>query len=96
MPHKQIQKVLFFAARFLKKTSSQHRKKLMVLVVIALLSYVAKKRLRLAHLFYLAEKLTKVIDYLPLPSFPRHRNVNRYESVRLNSLMNEVMSAMNI
>ncbi len=78
MPHKAIQKLLFFLVRFLKKTSYHHKKKLITLAVIALLTYVAKKKLRLVHLLQIAEQITKVISYLPLPTFPEYRKLNRY------------------
>ena len=54
MSHSPIQKVLFYCVRFLKKTSYHHKKKLITLVVIALLSYIAKKKLRFVHLLHLA------------------------------------------
>lgn len=70
MSHGPIQRVLFYLVRFLKKTSYHHKKKLITLAVIALLSYVAKKKLRLIHLIQLASKITAIIEYLPLPTFP--------------------------
>lgn len=54
MLHSSVQRVLFFCVRFLKKTSYHHKKKLITLVVIALLSYIAKKKLQFVHLLHLA------------------------------------------
>jgi hypothetical protein len=54
MPHMQIQKLLFYCIRFLKKTTYHHKKKLIALVVLALLTYIAKKKLQFIHLLQLA------------------------------------------
>lgn len=78
MPHSSVQKLLFNLVRFLKKTSFHHKKKLIVLVVIALLSYIAKKKLHFIHLLQLAQTITKVISYLPLPTIPIYRKLNNF------------------
>jgi hypothetical protein len=54
MPHQHIEKALFHMVTFIKQTTLRHKKKLVTLIVIALLTYIAKKRLRIAHLITIA------------------------------------------
>jgi hypothetical protein len=62
-----VQKALGYAAKFLKKTTYKHKKKVITLVVIALLTYLIKKKVQIMHLIYLANKITTFLNYLPLP-----------------------------
>lgn len=78
MSHPPMQKLLFNLVSFLKKTTFHHKKKLIVLVVIALLSYIGKKKLHFIHLLQLAQTITKVLSYLPLPTIPTYRKVNNF------------------
>lgn len=73
-----IQKILGGVAKFLKKTTYRHKKKVITLVVIAILTYLVKKKVHLMHLIMLANKLTTILSYLPLPSFPENRQLNPY------------------
>jgi hypothetical protein len=70
MIFRNIKKTLAFIVHFLKKTSFQHKKKLLVLVAITTLYYLAKKKLQLEHIIMFAQGITKIIGYLPLPNIP--------------------------
>jgi len=65
-----VQKTLATVSKFLRKTTYHHKKKVITLIVIALLTYLIKKKVRIMHLIYLANKITTALNYLPLPTIP--------------------------
>jgi hypothetical protein len=65
-----IQNSLSYLAKFLKKTTYRHKKKVITLVIIALLTLLIKKKVQIIHLIYLVNKITTILSYIPLPKSP--------------------------
>jgi hypothetical protein len=47
--------------------AKNHKKKLILAIVLVCLGYLAKKKLTMSHILTAFETLTKIIDLLPLP-----------------------------
>lgn len=51
----------------IKRIAGEHKKKLILALVLLIGGYIAKKKLTLAHILSFVEALTKVVQALPLP-----------------------------
>ena len=57
----------------LKQLTFAHKKKLILLAVLSLAAYVAKKKMTMEHVLSIVDVFSKFIQYLPLPESPNLR-----------------------
>jgi hypothetical protein len=74
------------ATQQLKQITIAHKKKLILIAVLILAGYVAKKKLTMAHLLTFIDYATRAAQYIPLPEAPKLRIIAEYEHPATNPL----------
>lgn len=59
----------------IRRFLADHKKKIIGLMLLAIVGYVIKKKMSLAHLIQIVEKVLSFAEYLPLPDPPVYRPV---------------------
>ena len=86
----------------LKDTSLNHKKKLIALIILIVGGTIAKKKLKLNHIISLTmfcfRIFSKVLGYLPLPTFSNYRPVLpfKYQPQSFHPLLAKVMQVEKI
>lgn len=70
-----LSQLLLFKVKSIART---HRKKLIVLLVLVVAGYIAKKKLTMSHIISCVEVISKLIQALPLPEAPKLRTIAEY------------------
>ena len=71
-----LSQILMFKVKMI---AGRHKKKLIFAIVFLLLAYIAKKKLTLGHIISFVSGITRLVQFLPLPSDPKMRKIAEYE-----------------